>query len=268
MKHLLWLIAIVAIFAPAACLAIEPETKPALPTIRLYSEYGPGDSGLKNAAKMLKSTELSRVNGPYYLYMAYGAKDKIHVIVVTDKTDKSLRLQMTGPEKLICTMELPRMDVDIPKIGQYHFQLTRDGKPVGEDVRLDVIDLQQKPPIEVYVQTLRHYKTAGGNGTMVTATIKNTAAKDIDLGIIIKKMTDARVDVQVASRAWTFDGNQGALDEGQTYWPKHSSIYRSTTGFADPLSDDINTDQYFVTIKAGETLKIGTWFVQHPNKKT
>jgi hypothetical protein len=244
MKLWFCLLALVALFAPLSCLAVEADTKQTVPTIRLYSKYD---------ADGTTTMEYSRVNGPYYLYMAAG--DKFHVIAVTDSTDKSLRLRMTGPDNLVCTAELPRMDVDIPKIGQYHFQLMKGLKPVGEDVRLDVIDKQQTPWIEGYVQTIRGVVTGKDQiSTEVVCTVINNFKEKIDIGITIKRMTDARVDFQLASRVQCFGGNQGALGSGQEFMPGSAQMWRSSTSKRLDLTDAINKDQYFVSIEPGETI--------------
>ena len=212
------------------------------PTIRLYSEYSQGG---------LDSMEISRVNGPYYLY---GAPQ--NVIAVAN--DPEVKIQMVGPNNDVSTTTSSRMDVDL-SLGTYYFRAIKNGVAVSEDVRLDVIDLGQKPVIEVYVETRRSAANAPGDITIVSCLIKNTDTRSHEIGATINNVGD-RVDCEVASNTFTFGGNQGQLNPNQTYWPGKSTLWRSTTNTTVDINDDVNVDQFLTTLAPGESIRLISWF--------
>lgn len=203
----------------------------------------------------LETQQISRVNGPYYLYKKDGGYT---VTAIFGENDPSVQIRMIWPNGDI----YPNIrDIHIDQIGEYHFQAMKDDVAVGEDVRLDVLDPGQKQVIEGYVRTKRQVSINGKMVTIVTCTVKNTDYQARDIGVTIERINGPTIDFQVASNVPTFGGNQGMLDPGQEYWAGHAMMSRSSMpNQTISIGDEINSSQYFATLAPDETMVFTTWF--------
>lgn len=206
----------------------------------------------------LETQQISRVNGPYYLYKQDGGYTV--TAIYGNGSDSSVQIKMIWPNGDI----YPNVrDIRISDIGEYHFQAMKNGSPIGEDVRLDVLDPGQKEKIEAYVRTKRQVLINGKQITIVTCTTKNTDVVPRDIGVTIERLNGPVVDFQIgAAGTWAFSGNQGLLDPGQEYSTGHATMWRSSTGQTINIGDEINSYQYYATLTPDETMVFTTWFTK------